>query len=74
MFNKKLSRRDFLRMSAAGGAAVATAGLPLAGLAARPAEQQLFLNYWTGWSGFEFDVLQGLVDQFNSEHPDIFTR
>lgn len=71
MLNMK--RRDFLKASAASGAAAALGGLSLSGLAAAaPSQQQAFLNYWTGWSGFEFDVLQGLVDKFNAEHPDIF--
>lgn len=67
---KDLSRRDFLRTVGAGGAALALSRLPFAARA----QQQRFLNYWTGWSGFEFDVLQTLVDQFNAEHPDIFVN
>lgn len=63
---KKLSRRNFMRTVGVGGAALAFGRLPIA------SAQQAFLNYWTGWSGFEFDVLQGLVDKFNEEHPDIF--
>jgi multiple sugar transport system substrate-binding protein len=35
---------------------------------------QVFLNYWTGWSGFEFDALQKLVDKFNGEHPETFVN
>lgn len=69
MTKTTLSRRDFLRAALVTGGAGALAALP-GGLVA--AQQQQFLNYWTGWSGFEFDVLQGLVDQFNAAHPDIF--
>jgi multiple sugar transport system substrate-binding protein len=35
---------------------------------------QVFLNYWTGWSGFEFDTLQALVNKFNEEHANIFVN
>jgi len=66
----KMSRRRFLQASVAGGATAALAGLPLGRTPAFAAPA--FLNYWTGWSGFEFDELQKLVDQFNKEHPDIF--
>lgn len=67
---KGMSRRDFLRAAIASGTAAAMMQMPTA--LAGNLRQQNFLNYWTGWSGFEFDVLQGLVDKFNAEHPDIF--
>ena len=38
------------------------------------AQEQAFLNYWTGWSGFEFDALQALVDQFNEEHENSYVN
>lgn len=66
----KMSRRRFLQASMAGGAAAALAGLPIGRSPAYAA--QAFLNYWTGWSGFEFDELQKLVDKFNKANPDIF--
>lgn len=72
MSGNRPSRRDFLRLAGAGSAALIGSRFPLAGLAAPAAQQQRFLNYWTGWSGFEFDTLQALVDQFNTEHPEIF--
>jgi multiple sugar transport system substrate-binding protein len=72
MTKTTLSRRDFLRAAMAMSGAGALAALPAGLVGASPAQQQQFLNYWTGWSGFEFDVLQGLVDQFNAEHPEIF--
>lgn len=28
------------------------------------------LEFWTGWSGFEFDELQKMVDKFNEANPD----
>ena len=78
----KLSRRDFLRMSAAAG--LGLAALNLAGCGPTPStpapsageakKGPVFLNYWTGWSGFEFDALQKLVDKFNGEHPEIFVN
>lgn len=34
------------------------------------ASEQAFLNYWTGWSGFEFDELQKMVDKFNEANTD----
>ncbi len=71
---RPLSRRDFLRAALASGTAAAMLRFP-AGIAnASTAADQAFLNYWTGWSGFEFDQLQTLVDQFNTEHPDIFVN
>ena len=30
--------------------------------------------YWTGWSGHELEVLQGLVDEFNRTHSDVHVR
>ncbi len=71
MNEKKLSRRDFLRASLAAGTATAISAMP-AGLTY--AQEQAFLNYWTGWSGFEFDVLQGLVDQFNEENENTYVN
>lgn len=69
----QLSRRSFLKMAGVSGAAMALAAcaVPVAapqapaegGSAAQP--EQAFLNYWTGWSGFEFDELQAQVDKFN---------
>jgi multiple sugar transport system substrate-binding protein len=71
-----LSRRDFLRMSALAG--LGAMALNAAGCQKQPAQESkegpAFLNYWTGWSGFEFDALQALVDKFNEEHPDIFVN
>lgn len=32
------------------------------------------ITYWTGWSGHEFGILQGLVDEFNRTHPNIHVR
>lgn len=73
MEKRTLSRRDFLRAAIASGTAAAMMSGALPAFA-RPNAEQAFLNYWTGWSGFEFDVLQGLVDKFNAEHPDIFVN
>lgn len=70
MKNRTLSRRDFLRASLAAGTFAGMSALP-SGLMGASLAQQAALTYWTGWSGFEFDALQALVDQFNSEHPDI---
>lgn len=74
---RQWSRRSFLQMVGAGGAAMALAActVPVApaaqtGGAPAAASEQAFLNYWTGWSGFEFDELQKLVDKFNEEHKD----
>jgi multiple sugar transport system substrate-binding protein len=82
--NRALSRRGFLQMMGAGGAAMALAACAAPITPAAPAAQtgagaaaatgQAFLNYWTGWSGFEYDELQKLVDKFNTEHPDIFVN
>lgn len=70
MQNKSYSRREFLQIALASGTAAAMMRMPLPTLA----QDQAFLNYWTGWSGFEFDVLQGLVDQFNTENPTTFVN
>lgn len=76
---RQVSRRSFLQMVGAGGAAMALAACTVpvaptsapAGQAGAPAASgQAFLNYWTGWSGFEFDELQKLVDTFNEAHKD----
>src|SRR5258708_34901594 len=68
----KITRRRFLRASLGGGAAAALGGLPLGRSPARAAPA--FLNYWTGWSGFEFDELKKLVDKFNKANPDTFVN
>src|SRR5215510_5459217 len=68
----KISRRRFLQASIAGGAAVALGNLSFGPRKAFAA--QAFLNYWTGWSGFEFDELQKLVDKFNKANPTIFVN
>lgn len=81
-----MSRRAFLQMVGAGGAAMALAAcaVPAAPVTApggqaggqpAAASGQVFLNYWTGWSGLEFDELQKLVDKFNQEHEgEIFVN
>ena len=71
MSDRMITRRDFLRASLAAGTAAGLSAMP-AGLSY--AQEQAFLNYWTGWSGFEFDALQALVNQFNDEHPDIYVN
>ncbi|HEY3414730.1 MAG TPA: extracellular solute-binding protein [Armatimonadota bacterium] len=30
--------------------------------------------YWTGWSGFELDLIQKMVDEFNAGNPGIHVR
>jgi multiple sugar transport system substrate-binding protein len=32
------------------------------------------IDYWTGWSGHEFEIQQELVDEFNRTHPKIRVR
>ena len=32
------------------------------------------ITYWTGWSGHEFGIQQGLVNEFNRTHPTIHVR
>lgn len=59
----------------AAATALAACAVPVApagqqGGQAPAASGQAFLNYWTGWSGFEFDELQKQVDKFNEEHKD----
>jgi multiple sugar transport system substrate-binding protein len=81
---QKLSRRGFLRLSATAGVGLAALGLAACGPAAAPtteapkaegaAKGSVFLNYWTGWSGFEFDALQKLVDKFNAANPNTFVN
>lgn len=80
---RRYSRREFLRIAGVGATVLAaTACVPVqapvtppdSGAAAPAAEapapepSQAFLNYWTGWSGFEFDELQRQVDKFNEEN------
>ncbi len=85
-WQSRYSRRGFLKLMGSSTAAVALAACVApppptapdaasgAGAGGTAAEGQVFLNYWTGWSGFEFDALQQLVDQFNEEHPGIFVN
>ena len=84
--SKKISRRDFLRFTAAAGMGLAVTGLVSCAPAAAPttaagsptqapaATGSVFLNYWTGWSGKEFDDLQKSVDQYNKENPKAFVN
>lgn len=82
----RLSRRELLKLigvTAAGATLAACAPAAPAAPAAAPAEGAkeaapaaapaagAKLEYWTGWSGFEFDALQAIVDKFNAAHPDI---
>src|SRR5260221_6747843 len=30
--------------------------------------------YWTGWSGHEYEIQQGLIEEFNRTHPGIHVR
>lgn len=50
-------------------AATATATLPPT---ITPAANAIQINFWHGQSGFQGQVLNNLVNQFNSTHPDIF--
>jgi multiple sugar transport system substrate-binding protein len=85
--NCRFSRRDFLRLGATTGLGLIAAGLAGCGTTATPSpapttevstetepEGAAFLNYWTGWSGFEFDALQELVDKFNESQSDIYVN
>lgn len=79
---KKLSRRDFLRAAGAAAAGIAMASCTPAQQATKEAQpatsgagsEKTFLNYWTGWSGMEFDALQALVDKHNTENPNNFVN
>jgi multiple sugar transport system substrate-binding protein len=83
--SKKISRRDFLRISATAGMGLAFTGLVGCAPAAAPTtaagsptqapaadNQSMILNYWTGWSGIEFNALQKSVDKYNTENPTKF--
>ncbi len=50
-------------------AATATATLPPT---ITPAANAIQIQFWHGQSGFQGQVLNNLVNQFNSTHPDIF--
>jgi ABC-type glycerol-3-phosphate transport system substrate-binding protein len=82
---KNLSRRGVLRAFAGGSIGLAVASLSACGATPKPAATtaaqagatsggKAFLNYWTGWSGFEFDALQKIVDKFNAANPDVFVN
>lgn len=80
---KKMSRRDFLRTAGVAAVGISIASCTPAATQAPAAQQpgtsgaaneKTFLNYWTGWSGMEFDALQALVDQHNKENPNNFVN
>jgi multiple sugar transport system substrate-binding protein len=67
--------------TAAGIAASATAAAPATSAATAtntppptitPAPNAIQIQFWHGQSGFQGQVLNNLVNQFNSTHPDIF--
>ncbi len=79
------SRRDVLRAIGLGAAGMTLAACAVPAAPAAPtlaagageaavAPAPAFLNYWTGWRGFEFDALQALGDKFNETHADIFVN
>lgn len=82
--SRTVSRRSFLQMIGVGGAGLALAACVMpappaastgtGGEAAPAATGKAFLNYWTGWSGFEFDELQKAVDKFNEQSEDSFVN
>jgi len=71
-----VDRGSFLKAGAATAAAAALSPL-LGGAAAQAAApsvrvaDKVQLSYWTGWTGYEFDELQKLIDKFNAAHPAI---
>ncbi len=78
--NRPISRRQFTQLGAAG--AIAAAGLPrLAGASSRRysnpafrrAQEAMKLSFFypVGVAGPLAQVMQGMVDSFNAEHPDI---
>jgi len=80
-----LSRRDVLRAAGTTAAGLAMAGVAGCQPAAKPTTaantaanapqtDSVFLNYWTGWSGKEFDALQLSVDKYNKENPKAFVN
>src|SRR5438128_1147387 len=59
----RLSRRRFLEGAA--GLALGVGGCRTV----RGAETEIV--YWTGWSGHEYQIQQGLIEEFNRTHPDL---
>jgi multiple sugar transport system substrate-binding protein len=55
-------------------AAIALLAASLAAGCANPQGGPVEITYWTGWSGHEFGIQQGLVDEFNRTHPNIHVR
>jgi multiple sugar transport system substrate-binding protein len=53
-------------------APTAAAGSPT--MAPAAGNGNVFLNYWTGWSGNEFDALQKSVDKYNAANPKAFVN
>lgn len=82
--HRALSRRDVLRAMGLGAAGMTLAACTVPTAPSQPAAgtgddaaaspERPFLNYWTGWSGFEFDALQAQVDKFNDSHDDVFVN
>ncbi len=73
--SRGMTRRSFLHavgLTGVGAALVACVPVTPAapGGEDRSAPEMAFLNYWTGWSGFEYDALQVQVDKFNAAHED----
>ena len=48
--------------------------LLIAMLAVTALAEKKIVRYWTGWTGFEAQELQKIIDDFNSAHPDIEVR
>ncbi len=71
--NNKLSRRGFLKLSAASAAALAAAGMPLGGrLFASTSKQGVVTVTFMGWGGQQEDEgVRAAIEVFQSENPGI---
>src|SRR5260370_37867542 len=48
--------------------------LLLSGCIATSGHGPVEIVYWTGWSGHEYAIQKGLVEEFNRTHPAIHVR
>lgn len=72
---KSMNRQDWINRI---GIAVLAAVIVVLWLAVphpgKKVDGKTVINYWTGWTGHELEVLKSIVDKYNAESPNIYVK